>query len=725
MPDLSSQRPALHSLVRSGPLVLLGLGLLLFVPRLGSTGLWDPSEVRVADAARLVADGHPPAHFELNQHVVAQGFRLVGAGELGGRLPLALLSILLLLATYWAGRAVLRPRAALLGGVVLAAMPVTLFSARQLTTQAPLLLGVTLAVGGLAHFFSPREGTGLAHRWLALVAAVAGLVLGTLAGGLFAGALGPLVGVAAALLVTRPRARSLVLWIVTLAVAGFTASILMKRGTWTWWLAGTPRIPDWKAVFTTAMKPLGFATAPWGALLPFAVLRSLDGSHRVTSSERSNDRFVSVLLPAWLAGAYFMGTLQDVLIGDMLVPAASVIAILAGCYLDSLLEDGFASPLEGVAIGALVFVLGHDVLMGPDTFVSVLTSEPIRFPNAVAWTADVLLALLGVFAVLVAGSMIAPAIWPKADDPKLPRVQRGLLLAGIGVQVLFTFGLAYWFIPVCSHHLSPKELYGRARQLDPKAPLGQYRFTASGASYYMNGRTSAVLTTPDDVIKFLQRPERVFVFVGSEELAAIDQVTHSGGHTVAAPVIAPDATPVITPKASTLVEYYVIDDSNSRFLILSNRLGPSEKDLNPIRRFVSTTPPRPAVKTAVRFEDKLELVGYDLPAEAPHNGDVTVRLYFHVLAPVGGAYKVFLHFDGPGARVNGDHVPVDGHFPTQFWTAGTYVMDEYVLKPDHGTEMSGLFQLYFGLFSGDHRMKVEDGPADGENRVKLGAVRVK
>ena len=715
MPDPSPQRRAALY-----PLLLLGLGLLLFVPRLGSNGLWDPSEVRVADAARLVSDGHPPAHFDLNQHVVAQGFGVLGAGELGGRLPLALLCVLLLVATYWAGRAVLRPRAALLGGVVLATMPVTMFSARQLTTQAPLLLGVTLAAGGLAHLFWPREDEGMLARAFAFVAAAAGLVIGTLAGGLFEGALGPLVGVTAALLVARPRGRSLLLAVVALAAAAFTASIAMKRGTWTWWLAGTPRLLQWQTVFTTAIRPLGLATAPWGALLPFAVLRSLDAAPPTPESRR---RFATVFLPAWLAAAYFMGTLHDALVGELLVPAASAIALLAGGYLDSLLEDGFGSPLEGVAVGALVFVLGHDVVMATDTFISVLNSEPIRFPNAVQWTGDVLLAGLGIFAVVLAASMILPAVWPRPDDARVPLLQRRLLWGAVGVQVACAFMLAYWFIPVTSHHLSPKELYGRARQLDPKAPLAQYRFTASGASYYMNGRTSTALATPDDVIKFLQRPERVFIFIGSEELAAIDQVTRVGGKNASAPVIAPDATPAITPEASTVVEYHVIDDSNSRFLILSNRLGTGQKDLNPIRRFVSTSPPKPAVPMAINFEDKLMLVGYDLPSDAQHGADLTVRLYFHVLAPVGASYKVFLHFDGPGARINGDHVPVDGRFPTQFWSAGTYVTDEYVLK-EH-SEMSGIFQLYFGLFSGDHRMKVKEGASDGENRVKLGAVRVK
>jgi hypothetical protein len=174
-----------------------------------------------------------------------------------------------------------------------------------------------------------------------------------------------------------------------------------------------------------------------------------------------------------------------------------------------------------------------------------------------------------------------------------------------------------------------------------------------------------------------------------------------------------------------MVSYVVVDDSNSRFLILSNRLGPGENDLNPLRRLVSETPPNPKTPISVTFEDKLQLVGYDLPTEVAHGADVPVKLYFKVLAPLGAAYKIFIHFDGPGSRINGDHVPLDGRFPTQFWSPGTYVTDEYTLKPERATEPQGNFQFFFGLFAGDKRLKVKEGPSDGENRVRLGTVRVK
>ena len=48
------------------------------------------------------------------------------------------------------------------------------------------------------------------------------------------------------------------------------------------------------------------------------------------------------------------------------------------------------------------------------------------------------------------------------------------------------------------------------------------------------------------------------------------------------------------------------------------------------------------------FEERIELLGYDVPAEVSR-GEIVVRLYFRVLQPPGGSYKVFLHFDGMGA----------------------------------------------------------------------------
>ena len=40
------------------PALLAAVGLALFIPRLGAFGFWDPYEIRIADAARVVTTTH-------------------------------------------------------------------------------------------------------------------------------------------------------------------------------------------------------------------------------------------------------------------------------------------------------------------------------------------------------------------------------------------------------------------------------------------------------------------------------------------------------------------------------------------------------------------------------------------------------------------------------------------------------------------------------------------
>ncbi|MGZ3427357.1 MAG: hypothetical protein ACXVCV_11945, partial [Polyangia bacterium] len=103
--------------------LLAALALVLFFPRLGSFGFWDPYEIKVADAARNIVTaqttmaqatrtiGRPPATVA----IVSAGFKLFGVGELGGRLPIAITSLLAVLACFYAGSSMIRRRGALLG----------------------------------------------------------------------------------------------------------------------------------------------------------------------------------------------------------------------------------------------------------------------------------------------------------------------------------------------------------------------------------------------------------------------------------------------------------------------------------------------------------------------------------------------------------------------------------------------------------------------------------
>jgi hypothetical protein len=294
-----------------------------------------------------------------------------------------------------------------------------------------------------------------------------------------------------------------------------------------------------------------------------------------------------------------------------------------------------------------------------------------------------------------------------AGPPGGPATAKGwrhrLALFAYGLALVNALGTVYWLVPELSKHLSSKGLFSRYQALGGSdGELGQYHAAGKGIDYYFRGKATDLMTL-DQLFSFLGKPRRTFVVMPAEELPAIDQYakTHSQ-------------------------PYLVIDDTNSRFLLLSNRLGPGEQDRNPLRRLVVRDLPRqPQHVVNANFEDKVELVGYDAPNTVDRGRQFTITLYYKVKAPLGTNYKVFVHFDGPGHRVNGDHVPLDGKFPTSNWVPGYYIIDEHPMTAERTGTPEGVYKIYTGFWLGSQRLQVKSGPSDGENRVQLGTVVVR
>ena len=114
-----------------------------------------------------------------------------------------------------------------------------------------------------------------------------------------------------------------------------------------------------------------------------------------------------------------------------------------------------------------------------------------------------------------------------------------------------------------------------------------------------------------------------------------------------------------------------------------------------------------------------------LPAEIDRGHTFKITLYSKVNAPVPGAYKTFVHFDGAGTRFNGDHIPLEGRFATNYWVPGYYIIDEHKAVADRAQAPSGTYILYTGFWLGDQRLPITSGPSDGDKRAKIGTVRVK
>lgn len=755
-------------------LVLIGLATVLLAPRLSTEGLWDPHEVRLLESAGEPFDPHTlwqakSFRSQLPQLPIVLGARLLGLNELGGRAPMLALGLLALLALYGLGRW-LRPQdgwGVLLSGLILLSSPLFFLSARHISATLLPLLCHTLAVFGLAALAWPRpERRGLSIG-IGLSLALPGLAGGLLCSGTLVGVVAPLGAVMAALalsggpwlpqlllggacgglllpavrlvlqnaaappswrlgiagaclliaalgiLVVRER-RALGISVLMAVVAlGLLPGLSTERLTgYTPWLGGVPHWPPSRdPQVDTLLKGLGFYLFPWSGLVPLAIvslfsqLESASPAAPKESSDESPDgatdadaygRFALLLPLAWFALTYVLTTLQCALVADASFPAAPALALLLGPYLARLLrEPGTGGAASGLCAALCIVMVGRDFFFAPEQLMSAHLTDVLRWPAPLSTVGEALSAvgivLGGVFGLAIASARLS---W-----------RRRLLGLGILLSLVGAGATVHGLAPALARHVSYRGLYTRYQKLGGGA-LALYGVQQSSGRIY--GQNSTQLYSLPDVMSFLfaKPTERSFVIVGASELAAVDREARIRGS-----------------------RYFVVDDSNAQFLLLTNRLLPGEDDLNPLRRFISDTEPHPQtlLPTPVNFDGKLELIGHDIPTEVGRGEELLIRLYFKVLAPIPMNYRLFLHFDGMGTRWNGDHAPLSGKYATNYWSPGTYVTDEHRIPVSRMNQPAGYYQIFTGFWPGGDgaRMKVTAGPHEADQRVRLGVLRVK
>jgi protocatechuate 3,4-dioxygenase beta subunit len=100
----------------------------------------------------------------------------------------------------------------------------------------------------------------------------------------------------------------------------------------------------------------------------------------------------------------------------------------------------------------------------------------------------------------------------------------------------------------------------------------------------------------------------------------------------------------------------------------------------------------------VVWDDRIELVGWNVPNTVRLGQDIEIALYYKVLRPVDGAWKIALHLAGPG-WLNADHEPGDGQCPTSIWKPGEVIVDRFTtrLATDQRT---GSYEVRIGFFTG-------------------------
>ncbi len=276
--------------------------------------------------------------------------------------------------------------------------------------------------------------------------------------------------------------------------------------------------------------------------------------------------------------------------------------------------------------------------------------------------------------------------------------------------------LCLFYYPALANQLSPKEIFESYERIHRSGePLALLGVGGKTSAYYAGGQPVSFTDTTAGFNWLVQsgmHPQgpRRFMATKAEDLPKMNQLYRERSQ----------------PRRNVPV----VDGRSSQILLLASALAPGETNQNPFDKILLAKPPEPQHRLDVNMEDKLEVLGYDITDQGGRLIDYIapgrkyrMRTYYKVLAPITTEWEAFIHIDGYHRRHNGDHKPMEGKYPFALWLRDDLLVDDYEISLEPNFT-PGTYTLYFGLFSGDTRLKVKTGPQDGENRIDGGPIRV-
>ena len=769
------------------PVALAACALLaaaVILPRLDGPGLWEPQERQLSDrvappiapapgadkpAVRPPAPEAAPkdsclhavppdaAARSLTSRAIQWGRDKIGDSDGGRRLPLALLGLLTVIAAAGTAMRLAGPRAGVVTAIALLAMPLCTLQSRMLTSEIGTACGASLIIYGLVALGELRRPAALAalDGAVALVALAAGLVVAFYGGGALLGLVVPLGAIAVAgglgapLVAAIRRREPIAPWILALAAALAVAGLvgllahqlydlkppypglspppvrqllgkaIVPSSCYSWALGAMWRPDDdLRYIYDSTFEQIAYGTFPWGLLAPIAMAGLL-------GAPDARRRRLGAIALAWAGAAWVAGEVFQRKVGFTVYAGFPALAIAVGAWLDHVLagrargEPG-AMPGGGrlIALFALLGIvdLGKDLQSFTERLTSLLVgNDAIPYPaqSHLVWL-PTRLWILVIGGVIALGFAIAMAVWRGGDSPRdrwARRLAHRSAITAIGATVvLAAFWTALWQ-PRLASHLSSKAMFETYQELarpgDDLVVMGDL----GQAPFAYTAKPPQLVSDRTQVIKALERSNRVFAIAPQSELCTLHREV--GGK-----------------------PYFVIDDRNTRSLLLSNRVD-GTTDKNPLRTAIlhdepKAIPARP--KATVAWGDgqtnRIQLLGWDLPRSAPRGTRFDITLYYKILQPVGGSWKTLVHFDGAAGRAgNGDHDPIAGRCPTSTWQPGDYIIDRFTASAGSAAFPGGVYDVWIGFFTGSNpnwrNMKLTEAPGDmrdNADRVKIATI---
>lgn len=157
---------------------------------------------------------------------------------------------------------------------------------------------------------------------------------------------------------------------------------------------------------------------------------------------------------------------------------------------------------------------------------------------------------------------------------------------------------------------------------------------------------------------------------------------------------------------------------------------PREEEIARLEKYILDAPPKAiAHPLKLNFDNSVELLGYAIdPEQAQRPGTrVKLTMYWKLLKDLDEGWSLFTHvLDATGKRLlNIDNVGplrewrgTGQALPPGDWTVGKVYVDEqsFTIPPEaHGERL----EIVAGVWRGETRLKIVEGPRDAENRAKV------
>ena len=270
--------------------------------------------------------------------------------------------------------------------------------------------------------------------------------------------------------------------------------------------------------------------------------------------------------------------------------------------------------------------------------------------------------------------------------------------------------LSFVYYPALAAQLSPKEVFESYQRLHKAGePLGLLGVGGKSATYYSGGDVKMLTDVQGAFTWLTSSTERRWLAVRNDDLGRLNSLFRA--------------------RPGQKQNVPVLDARSSQILLVSNELLPNEGNQSPYKDFVLDQEPTIGNRVEANLEDKLLSLGWDVtdspaPASMPWcpGANTTSASTTRSSRSIPGEWETFIHIDGFHRRFNGDHKTLGGKYPFNQWQVGDYIVDDYEfsLEPNF---TAGTYNIYYGLFVGETRLKVKTGRHD-DNRIDGGTLRV-